>query len=294
MIDMERRSFLALIAAPVLLQPSLRRSRRKNTDTQATTRYIFAQAVRRARTEGWDALPIGDLMGKLGQLFIGTPYVGGTLDGDGPEVCRIDFTGLDCVTYFENVLGMARVIKKRKTSFDDLQKEITFTRYRQGTLNGYVSRLHYTAEWIEDNVKKGVVTDVTTTLQADPFPLNVSFMSENPRFYRPLRELPALVQEMASVERSINSTSRWYVPRDRIAGVEQLLRTGDIVAITTSKSGIDYAHTGLVFVTEDGVRHLMHASSQQKKVVLDGAVHEYVQGVRTHTGISVVRPIEVA
>lgn len=294
MIDMKRRSFLTLFAAPVMLQPSLRRSRRKNTDTQATSRYIVAQAVRRARTEGWDALPIGELMGKLGQLFIGTPYVGGTLDGDGPEICRIDVTGLDCVTYFENVLGMARVIKKRKSSFEDLQKEITFTRYRQGMLNGYASRLHYTAEWIEDNVKKGVVTDITNTLHADPFPVQVSFMSENPRFYRPLREDPTMVERMASIERSINATSRWYVPKDRIADIEQQLQTGDIIAITTSKAGLDYAHTGLVFVTDDGVRHLMHASSQQKKVVLDVAVHAYVQGVRTHTGISVVRPTEVS
>lgn len=290
---MERRRFLTLLAAPLLVQPSLRRSRRKNTDTQATTRYIFTQAVRRARTEGWDALPIGVLMGKLGQLFIGTPYVGGTLEGDGPEVCRIDFTGLDCVTYFESVLGMARVIKKRKGSFEDLQREVTFTRYRKGSLDGYTSRLHYTADWIDDNIRKHVVTDITPSLHADPFPLSVSFMSENPRFYPPLKQDPSLVDRMAAIERAVNATSRWYVPKERISAIESQLQTGDIVAITTSKSGLDYAHTGLVFVTDDGVRHLMHASSQQKKVVLDAAVHDYVDGVRSHTGITVVRPNEV-
>ncbi|UCC41535.1 MAG: DUF1460 domain-containing protein, partial [Candidatus Aminicenantes bacterium] len=73
-------------------------------------------------------------MGNIGKLLIGTKYVGGTLEGEGPEICRIDLTGLDCVTFFENVLCIARIIKKRKTTFDDFKAEVTYTRYRGGML----------------------------------------------------------------------------------------------------------------------------------------------------------------
>jgi hypothetical protein len=291
---MERRTFLGLLLTPLLLQPSLRRSRKKNTDPQATSRYIVSQAIRQAKAEGWDALPIGELMGKLGQLFLGVPYVGGTLEADGPETCRLDLTGLDCVTYFENVLCLARVIKKRRPTFEALIDEITFTRYRGGTLNGYTSRLHYTADWIQDNIAKGVVLDVTPQLQADPFPLDVHFMSANPRFYKPLKQDPALVQEMAAIEARINVTSRTYVPKARIADVASQLQTGDIIAITTSKEGLDYAHTGMILVTPDGVRHFMHASAQKKKVLIDQSIDAYVNSVRTHTGISVVRPLSIS
>ena len=166
---MQRRSFLALVAAPFFLQ-NLKRSRRKNSDPLATSRYIYSQSVRRSHIDGWDKLPIGSLMGRIGELFIGTPYVGGTLEGDGPETCRIDLTGLDCVTFFENVLCISRVVKKKNTSWEDLVKEITFTRYRSGALGDYTTRLHYTSEWIEDNVTKKIVKDVDIELEGRDLP----------------------------------------------------------------------------------------------------------------------------
>lgn len=290
---MERRHFLALIAvAPMAMQSALRSSRKRNTDKQATTRYIFSQAMRQASAGQWNRKPIGELMGQFAMLFQGTPYVGGTLEGDGPEVCRIDLTGLDCVTFFENVLDMSRIVKKGRYTFSDLQHEVTFTRYRGGQLGDYTSRLHYTAEWIEDNVAKHVVKDVARELGGVIFPLDVNFMSKNPKYYAPLRNDSILVDKMAAIESAINGQTRYYVPKDRIEVIEPQLQTGDIVAITTNKEGLDYAHTGMIYRTADGVAHLLHASSQKKQVVLDVSVSEYVNGVKSHTGISVLRPIE--
>lgn len=67
----------------------------------------------------------------------------------------MNLTGLDCVTFFENVLDMARIFRQGKYEFDDLLAAVTHTRYRGGKLDGYLSRLHYTADWIHDNVAKG-------------------------------------------------------------------------------------------------------------------------------------------
>lgn len=286
---MYRRDFLALLSAPFLLQ-NLNKSRKKNSDPQATSRFIYSQALRRASADGWNKLAMGLLMGHVGELFVGTPYVGGTLEGDGPEICRVDLTGLDCVTFFENVLNISRVIKKGKSSWEDLVNEVTFTRYRKGALGDYSSRLHYTADWIEDNVAKGVVRDISKDIGGDPFPIRVSFMSQNPKYYRPLREDSSLVSRMAGIERLLGTTTRYLVPRERISSIESQLQTGDIVAIATSKEGLDYAHTGMIFV-DAGTARLMHASSQKKKVILDGSISEYVNGVKSHTGISVVRPL---
>ena len=289
---MHRRNFIAMVlAAPLALQ-SLRSSRKKNTDPVATSRYIFSQAVKRAQAEHWNKKSIGDLMGHLGLLLVGTPYVGGTLEGAGPEVCRIDLTGLDCVTFFENVLDMARVIKKKKTKYEDFVEEVTYTRYRDGKLGDYTSRLHYTTEWLTDNVTKNVVRDINVTLGGIPFEKNLFFMSKNPKYYKPLQEFPSMVDTMASVEAKLNATTLLYVPKEAIKEIESKLQTGDIVAITTSKDGLDYSHTGMIYV-EGGQARLLHASSNKKKVILDTTVSEYVNGVRAHTGITVVRPVEV-
>ncbi len=286
---MDRRSFLGVLLAPMALQ-SLRSSRKKNTDPHATSRYIYSQALRRAKEEHWNELSMGDLVAKTGSLFVGTPYVGGTLEGDGPEVCRVDLTGLDCVTLFESALAIARVIKKRGSTWDDLVREVTTTRYRNGTLDGYTSRLHYTSDWIDDNVRKSVVADVTQGLGGVLFPVQVNFMSENPKYYKPLTTDSSLVSVMSAIERRLGTTTRYYIPKDAIAQVEEYIESGDIIAITTSKAGLDYSHTGIA-IREGNTTRLMHASSQKKKVILDGRISDYVQSVRSHTGITVVRPL---
>jgi len=287
---MLRRSFLLLLATPVLAQ-NLRKSRSRNSDPVATSSYIYSQTMRRIAAEKWNRLPIGDLMGNIGTLLLGTPYVGGTLEGAGPEICRADLTGLDCVTFFENVLAMARCSKLGTPSWDAFIKQITRTRYRDGQLDGYTSRLHYTAEWIENNVAKGVVRDVTPDLGGDVFPIRVSFMSEHPQYYPPLKADTSLVGTIASIERRLATTTRYIVPREKIADIEPLLKTGDIVAIATSKAGLDYAHTGLI-VREGSVARLMHASVTKKKVILDVRLSDYIASVKSHIGVSILRPIE--
>lgn len=279
-----------LLATPVLAQ-NLRKSRSRNSDPAATSSYIYSQTMRRIAAEKWNRLPIGDLMGNIGTLLLGTPYVGGTLEGAGPEICRADLTGLDCVTFFENVLAMARCSKLGTPSWNAFIKQITRTRYRDGQLDGYTSRLHYTAEWIENNVAKGVVRDVTPDLGGDVFPIRVSFMSEHPQYYPPLKADTSLVGTIASIERRLATTTRYIVPREKIADIEPLLKTGDIVAIATSKAGLDYAHTGLI-VREGSVARLMHASVTKKKVILDVRLSDYIASVKSHIGVSILRPIE--
>ena len=289
---MLRRSFLILLATPVFAQ-NLRKSRAKNTDPLATTSYIFSQTMRRVSSEKWNKQPLGDLMGNIGMLLIGTPYVGGTLEGAGPEVCRVDLTGLDCVTLFENVLAMARCSKLGTPTWDAFVAQVTMTRYRDGKLDGYTSRLHYTSEWIENNIAKGVVRDVTQELGGEVFPVRVSFMSEHPQYYPPLKADSSLVGTMAAIERRLGTTMRFIIPRDKIVDIESQLQTGDIVAIATSKAGLDYAHTGLI--VRDGERaRLLHASLTKKKVILDGPLADYIASVKTHLGVSILRPITPA
>ena len=250
---MKRRQFIALLSiAPIAgsaFGQSLRRTRKKNTDTYATTKYIFAQAMRTAAKNNWSRKPIGELMGDVAILLQGTPYVGGTLEGD-LEVCRIDLTGLDCVTLFESVLGMARIIKRKEYTFDALINEVTLTRYRQGVIEGYPSRLHYTSDWIDDNVAKGVVQDVTKDMGGVIFPNVVNFMSTHPQYYKPLKGDAAATEQIAEIEKQVNARMRYYIPKDRIELVEAHLNTGDIVAISTSKDGLDYSHTCLLYTSD--------------------------------------------
>ena len=282
---MTRRNVLALLAAVPLLSQVVRGS---STLVQADLETVIAEADR----QGWSQLPIGELMGKIGQLFLGVPYVSGTLEGPGVEICRIELGGMDCVTFYENVLGIARMIKLGGSSMNDLRKQITLTRYRGGVINGYQSRLHYTADWILDNVAKKTVVDIThAVLNGRSFDKEVDFMSSHPKYYPALNEDRTLIDEFKAIEEAINDATLHYVPKEEVPAIESKLQTGDIVAITTSKNGLDYAHTGLILVRDSEAR-FMHASTSKKKVTIDVTISRYLQTVATHTGITVVRPLE--
>jgi nitroimidazol reductase NimA-like FMN-containing flavoprotein (pyridoxamine 5'-phosphate oxidase superfamily) len=257
------------------------------------TRRKFNEVRSKIIDSNWKALPIGSLVSKVGLELLEAPYVGGTLDGTGREVCTVDMLRLDCVTLFEVSLNMARIMQLGKDSLEDLIEAVTYTRYRDGILSDYTSRLHYTSEWIDNNIKKGVVVDVTSQLGGIPFVLQLGFMSQNPKYYPALVAEPRYVEVMRSIEQRVNTTSRTIIPRQSIANIESQLQDGDLIAIATSKKGLDYSHTGMIVRDGDRARFL-HASSTKKKVILDGPISEYVGRLESNLGITVLRPLPVA
>ncbi len=283
---MRYRSLIALVLLSILASVSF-------AVTGEGTRRKFNEVRSKIIDSNWKALPIGSLVSKVGLELLEAPYVGGTLDGTGREVCTVDMLRLDCVTLFEVSLNMARIMQLGKDSLEDLIEAVTYTRYRDGILSDYTSRLHYTSEWIDNNIKKGVVVDVTSQLGGIPFVLQLGFMSQNPKYYPALVAEPRYVEVMRSIEQRVNTTSRTIIPRQSIANIESQLQDGDIIAIATSKKGLDYSHIGMIVRDGDRARFL-HASSTKKKVILDGPISEYVGRLESNLGITVLRPLPVA
>lgn len=252
---------------------------------------ILTRLAEQAGREGWRDLTFGELVGTIGMNLRGTPYAAGTLEGT-TEVCRVDLKGLDCVTFFETSLGIARILARgEELAADRLLEEITLMRYRGGTVEGYPSRLHYFVDWVADNQQKGIVTDVTPSLpHAVPDTRTIDFMSTHTDAYAALKNDAANRKRIVAIEREINARDRYWVPKRYIGETEKNLRTGDIVGITTSISGLDVSHTGLCYRDEKGRLRLLHASVTKKEVVLDTDLHAYLAANRSQTGIVVVRP----
>lgn len=261
-----------------------------NYDTDNPTVQKFDGIINLSKNEKWDKLPIGEVIGKVAEQFLGAMYLGHTLEGE-KEVCRVTFQGLDCVTFFENSLDLARLIKKGNTSFNDYVKELTFTRYRNGVITDYTSRLHYTADWINDNIRKGTIKDITQDLGGKEIKFSLSFMSKNYDKYQQLKDNPNLIPAIQQAEKLINSRSYYFIPADKIESIEQKLQTGDIIGIVIDNNGLDYSHTGLIIKSKDGVAHFVHASSTINKVVKDDAISKYVKQ-KSAKGITILRPLE--
>ena len=251
----------------------------------------FYEIIKTAKKEQWHKLEINEIIINAAKEFIDIPYQGATLEGEGDESCRINFNGLDCVTFFENSLGIARVIKKKKSDFTDLVDEIVFTRYRNGILGDYTSRLHYTSEWIMNNKIKKTIEDVTSKIGGIKLPINVSFMSANPDKYQQLSNNKLFVKTIKKIEQNINKHKFFYIKTEDIPKYQHLIKTGDILALATGIKGLDYSHTGLAYRDENDELRLFHASSAQKKVIIDKGLYDYMSAKKKDIGITVLRPL---
>ncbi len=258
-----------------------------------STKIIFDQIIQKSQAVKADTMGIGNLMVFVGLYFQGTPYVGGTLEKCDKETCLVDFTGLDCVTFTENVLALARCIKKHKTEFSDFINELTYIRYRKGLISDYSSRLHYSSEWIYDGISKKLFSDKGTELNALPIKFNCHFMSKNPQYYPDVLKNSEMMQKsIVEKEEFINEQTFYFVPKEKIGEVESKLDNGDIILITSNKPGLDYNHLGIVYTDSTGRKVLLHASSKLKKVTMSDIISQYILYGSANTGISIMKPLE--
>jgi len=251
------------------------------------------------RIEQWlkDArnINIEDAMIHFGQQFLDVPYVGHTLEMGKHEHLIVNTRELDCTTFVENVLALYLCHLHHQFAFRDFCIHLRTIRYREGRLTDYTSRLHYFTWWCENNEKKGLIKCV----EYDGFPytaiqrIKINYMSTHPSLYKHLKANPAFVKSIAQLEQASNGTTYRYIPKSHLnRGPRELscIRTGDIVAIITSKTGLDTSHVGIA-VWQDGHLHLMHASSLYKKVVVDSnTFYDYSLLQNSQLGIRVFRP----
>ncbi|MCX7929239.1 MAG: DUF1460 domain-containing protein [Chlorobi bacterium] len=238
----------------------------------------------------WHEKTFGALVAMVAQLFIGKPYVAGTLDTSSVEQCRFTADGFDCVTLVESALALARVAERRECTYERFLHELQRIRYRGGKLDGYLSRLHYTSEWISDNYSKGIVENITDRVGGQPIRKTLDFMSTHPHLYRQLRDSSALVPRLALIERRLSRRPLYIVPTARITAASAKIQSGDIIAIATSKPGLDYTHVGIALRSQ-GKLGLIHASSKSGKVFFEQSLEDYVRSYPNAIGITVARPL---
>ncbi len=231
---------------------------------------------------------INELVVEIGKGFRGTPYVEKTLEIPGPEQLVIDLQGVDCTTFLETVVTLARMVHRGEDSFEAFEQELEHIRYRNGKNEGYPSRLHYFSEWIAVNAEKGILQDVTQEIGGVPYENKPTFMSENPQFYPQLSN-KEFVEQLQNIEASIARRDYFFIPKDQINQVESEIQPGDLIAITTSISNLDMVHVGFA-VEQNGRIHLMHASLANKEVeISEKPLHDYLAGNKSQSGIMVAR-----
>jgi len=236
------------------------------------------------------ASSLGDTIALIGQSFLGTPYVEKTLEIGDTETLVVNFGGLDCTTFVENVLAFSLMLQNQQKDFENFTENLETVRYRNGDLNGYPSRLHYFTEWIRNNEKKGLVKDITAELGGVELEKPINFMGTHRNLY-PFLASDENFEAMLSVEKEIAKEKLCYLPKDQIESKEHLIKSGDILALATSIKGLDVTHTGIAIHQPDGRLHLLHASSKNGEVeISELPLADYLKNIKSNIGIIVARP----
>lgn len=237
-----------------------------------------------------DARLPGKYLVLCGKEFLGSPYVGGTLEGE-PEQLTIDIDEFDCVTFVETMLAMALTLDEGRSSWRDFVYNLQRVRYRDGVIDGYPSRLHYVCDWAVDNIYRGVIKDATNTFDRYSSVIRtIDFMSENASKY------PALA-DSANLARIKNTESGYrlykfpYIKTVDLSRkeIKANFRNGDMIGFVSNLKNLDVAHMGLV-VVENGEPYVMHASSSAGKVVVSQLpLAEFMKKNRQFIGVRVFR-----
>ncbi|MEN9975603.1 MAG: hypothetical protein RLZZ282_1609, partial [Verrucomicrobiota bacterium] len=194
--------------------------------------------VAKAERLNWRSLPLGERTVLVARECIATPYLNYSLEVDDRiESPVANLNAMDCWTYYENALAIARMLRYRPGPYQptDMLQMVEIERYRNGVCTGsYLSRMHHLEEVFADNQRRGYATNITSRIPgAVKIHRNIQEMTVQWKNYRYLRSNPALVEPMGRIEARISNLPVYHVPKTSVRAAERYLRNGDICAITT-------------------------------------------------------------
>jgi hypothetical protein len=260
----------------------------------------FHRLCEQAKRENWASQPVGERTVTVGKALCGTPYGNYTLEiHDKIESPSVSFDILDCWTFYETSLAMARMVKNSPSlwSREAFLHYIELERYRDGRCDGtYVSRMHHLEEVFANNESRGLGRNMTPSLGGLSLRRKVRYMqlASMSKSNRYLRNNTAMLGDMARVEANISQLPVTYIPSSKVPAVESKLENGDVIAIVTNWHSTYTGHVGLA-VRDGETCRFMHATSSRSKgkaCIIDGRISSYLREKRTNIGITVFRPGE--
>jgi hypothetical protein len=212
---------------------------------------------------------VGKRIEFLSRQFMDLDYKESTLIGDinAPEVFVINFEGVDCFTYIDNIEAM-----RLSRSFSKFKVNLRKVRYKSGKV-AFENRNHFFTDWQEFN--SDFIQDVTRKIGSKKTIRVQKMLNEK-------EDGTYFLIGINPVQREIK-----YIPSDAIDdSVINKMRTGDYVGIYSHLAGLDVSHVGIVIKDGDKI-YLRHASSQKKRrKVVDQDFKKYIA---SKPGIIVLR-----
>jgi len=186
-------------------------------------------------------------------------------------------------------LALAGCAGRGKITQIEFRKTLKFIRYRQGTIIGYSSRLHYFTDWLRDGEKKKILKDISRQFDARVQRKKINYMTTHRAFYPALKNEDEF-QKMLVVEKKNSRRVVSFIGKDMVSAQRAKIQNGDIIAFATNQEGLDVAHVGFALWQGKNL-HLLNASSKEGGVVISSkTLAAYLKNNKKYSGIIVARP----
>lgn len=233
--------------------------------------------------------PMEDVLQATAEFFLESPYVANTLEA-ADEILIVNLRELDCTTFVENVIALSLAARGEKLSFDAFVDELRKIRYRNGSIDDYSSRLHYTCDWVFENQQRGIVENISRQLGGTKDVRKIHFMTSHREAYRQLASDEQMLQKMSLREKIINDRGGfYYLPKEQILSQSDNIPNMAMIAFVTSIDGLDVSHMAFAY-RQNGKLTFIHASSVAKKVIIQPAtLSEYCASQKQCRGVMVIQ-----
>ena len=220
-----------------------------SSDSRNTIPARDAQLIRQLIADTRPMKSIGERMKYVSGRLLGLPYIANPLIGSPnvPEELVTRMDAFDCTTYLQTVLALA--LAKSTDEFVTRLREI---RYVDGEVD-YYKRLHYTMDWAQYQVRRGLLVDLTLGEEIIVREKTLSFLKGIE---------PRRVTMRYFAKTALGYVSRWLVD-------------GDLIYFISSRRDLDTFHVGMIF--RNGSQVVMRHARHKRERVLEQSLDEFFQ-----------------
>lgn len=210
--------------------------------------------------------------GKLVALGAGAltgAEAGEPVDNDSIATVCVSFGPFDDLGFVNAAMALAKGAESQLGRWQDYGDALVSVSRRRGVDKGFSSRMIYGADWVNDNVYRGNLTDLTERYSASNIFKTKSLdgVTFNRSRYRALAD-SATYEAVRMVEMGFRSHKIPHLKKETINKKEILgdMRDGDILMLLGSDPRFDIYDMGVVVLRADGP-HIIHVSETEGKVV---------------------------
>ena len=107
------------------------------------------------------------------------------------------------------------------------------------------------------------------------------------------RNNPSLSLRFAKWRKEFAARETYHIPKGNVPSIETKIQDGDVICITGKGPEGFTEHVGLAYRDSGGTLCFMHASKDERRVIIDVPLRHYLYRYNRFAGIMVARPLPV-